>query len=496
MINIFSIFLFHLPLQTRFVYTVNTGFMSQLLSAPVQSAERIQVIDTLRGMALLGILLMNIPYFSTPEVRAENLNVLGEYSGPNYYTWWIVYGLFEDTMRATFSMLFGAGAILLLSRLEKKSGDINPADIYYRRLLWLFLFGLFNAFILLWPGDILYTYAICGLFLFPFRRMKAKHLLLLALAFMLFATIKGTYRMYTSHTMRVAGEKALALEKAKTPLTEEQIEAKEKWVGYQEKHKPENQRKEAQKETDKIANGSYFSILAHYSGLNAMLQSKFLYHAGFFDAVAMFFLGMALFKWKVLTGQRSRKFYLALLLVGYGIGLPLSYWEHSTAVAIRFDSTRLFESLGVNFYQPRRVLLALGHISLVITLFKSGLLTMLWRWLARVGQMAFTNYLSQSILCGLIFYGFGFGLFGKLQRYETYYVVGAVWAFQIIFSNIWLRHYRFGPLEWVWRSLTYWKKQPLKKDLPVPAVAAVVAVPASEGIITVQGKNEDTVITG
>ena len=470
--------------------------MNQPLSAPVQPAQRIQVIDTLRGMALLGILLMNIPYFSTPEVAAENLNVWGEYSGPNYYTWWVVYGLFEGTMRATFSMLFGAGAILLLSKLEKNSGDINPADIYYRRLLWLFLFGLINAFVLLWPGDILYTYAICGLFLFPFRKMKAKHLLLFALAFMSFACLKGTYRMYKSHTMRVEGEKALVMEKNKQALSEEQKKAKEAWLGYQEKNNPANKQKEAIKEGNTVANSSYFGLMAHYSTINAMLQSKFLYHGGFFDAMAMFFLGMALFKWGVLTGERKRRFYLALLLAGYGIGLPLSYWEHTTAIAIRFDSTQLFDRLGFNFYQVRRTALALGHLSLVILLFKSGILKMLWRSLARVGQMAFTNYLSQSIICGLIFYGVGFGLFGKLQRYETYYVVAGVWLFQIIFSSIWLRYYRFGPLEWVWRSLTYWKKPPFKKEVLVTSAVLVPPLPTKETIITLQGKSEDTTIAG
>ena len=110
--------------------------------------------------------------------------------------------------------------------------------------------------------------------------------------------------------------------------------------------------------------------------------------------------------------------------------------------------------------------------------------------------MAFSNYLMQSIICTLIFNGYGLRWFDAMERYQIYIVVAGIWIFQIIFSNIWLRHYRFGPLEWVWRSLTYWKKQPLKKDLLVPAVAAVIAVPASEGIVTVQGKKEDTVVRG
>ena len=104
-------------------------------------------------------------------------------------------------------------------------------------------------------------------------------------------------------------------------------------------------------------------------------------------------------------------------------------------------------------------------------LYKSGLFKWLFALLRPVGQMAFTNYLMQSLLCGLFFYGIGFGMYGKLERHEVYYVVGAVWLVQIIYSNIWLHYFRFGPMEWAWRSLTYWKKQPMKKSNPKEVLA-------------------------
>jgi uncharacterized protein len=97
-------------------------------------------------------------------------------------------------------------------------------------------------------------------------------------------------------------------------------------------------------------------------------------------------------------------------------------------------------------------------------LYKSGLFNWFFAMMRPVGQMAFTNYLMQSLCVGLIFYGVGLGLFGKLQRYEIYFVVFAVWTVQIIYSHIWLRYFRFGPLEWAWRSLTYWELQPMKKQ--------------------------------
>lgn len=447
--------------------------MASAATAPVRQNERIQIIDTLRGIALLGILLMNIPYFSNPQQVAYNLNVFNEYSGPNYYTWWVVNGLFEGTMRGLFSMLFGAGCLLLLSRLSKKKLDETAADIYYRRLLWLLLFGFFNAFILLWPGDILYAYALTGLFLYPFRKMQPKYLLLFAIVFMLCGNLQTTYRLYQARSVRVEGEKALALEKQNKTLTVEQKEAKEKWMGYQEKRKPENIRKEVAKEKEKIGGQGYFGVFKYFLGINAMIQSIKFYGGGFFDIIGLFFLGMALYKWNIITGQRKKKFYWVMLAICYPIGLALSYYNLSTTVALKFDWTRMLDKTFIDFYEFRRTLVTLGHLSLIILLYKYGVFTTLYRWLARVGQMAFTNYLMQSIICTIIFYGYGFALFGKLQRYQEYYVVGAVWVFQIIFSNIWLHYYRFGPFEWLWRSLTYWKKQPMKK-------ASVVEEPEEE----------------
>lgn len=437
--------------------------MDTLLTAPVGQSHRIKIIDSVRGIALLGILLMNIPFFSNPYHYA-NLNVLNEYSGRNYYTWWVVNGLFEGTMRALFTMLFGAGCLLLLNRLEKKGPDVKAADIYYRRLIWLFLFGLLNAFVFLWPGDILYTYAICGLFLFPFRKLAARYLLYFGIAFFVFATAKGTYHLYQAKQARVKGEYALALEKKKTKLTEEQTEAKEAWTGRQERMKVENMQKEAQKEIKKIAGQGYFGNMAHLSTVSAKLESTKFYHNFFFDAMMLLFVGMALFKWGVLTGEQSKRFYWTLLAAGYLVGLPLSYYEHLSLVAVRFDSTLLFDRFYVEPYQLRRTALALGHLGVIMLLYKSGVFKWLLNALANVGQMAFTNYLMQSLICVTIFYGFGFGLFGKLQRYETYYVVFAMWTFQVAFSAVWLRYFQFGPFEWVWRSLTYWKRQPLRRN--------------------------------
>jgi uncharacterized protein len=151
-------------------------------------------------------------------------------------------------------------------------------------------------------------------------------------------------------------------------------------------------------------------------------------------------------------------------LFAYGIGLPLSYWIGSTAIQHHFDPSLTWQEFKVSPYHFKRLLMAMGHVSFILVLYKLRIAGFLLKLLSNVGQMAFTNYLMQSLICTFIFYGYGLALFGKLERYQLYEVVAAVWVFQVIFSAIWLQFFRFGPFEWLWRSLTYWKRQPFLKE--------------------------------
>src|SRR5215212_7236455 len=158
--------------------------------SPLGKKERILFLDCVRGIALLGILLMNSMAQSQSHLFYEFMNLNQSITGWNFYAWVIERGFFEGTMRGLFSILFGAGTVLLLTRLQKQKPGLEPADIFYRRMLWLLAFGLINAFLFLWPGDILYPYAICGLLLFPFRNLSVNKLLLCALLML----VIGTYR--------------------------------------------------------------------------------------------------------------------------------------------------------------------------------------------------------------------------------------------------------------------------------------------------------------
>ncbi len=214
-------------------------------------------------------------------------------------------------------------------------------------------------------------------------------------------------------------------------LTEEQQEDKKKWEGSQENNKLENIRKEVDKSNKNMRKG-YFSIMANYSGINQEIQSKEFYRSYFWDVMAFFLIGMAFFKWGILTGERSSRFYWAFVLVGYPLGLLLNYWQLRTTVNVKFDYSLLADKLYVNFYQLRRLLLVMGHIGLIMLVYKHHLADGLLKALSRVGQMAFSNYLMQSIFCAFIFYGFGLRWFGALERYQIYFVVFGIWIFQII----------------------------------------------------------------
>jgi uncharacterized protein len=184
-----------------------------------------------------------------------------------------------------------------------------------------------------------------------------------------------------------------------------------------------------------------------------------LYDFFFLDAMAAMLLGMALFKAGVLTARRSARFHGVMVVLGYAVGLAVNYYEGRIIVDGGFSILALDRANLT--YHVGRIAMAAGHIGVVMLFYQSGALGFLRRAIAAVGRMALTNYVMHTVICGLLFNGFGFGLFGQLERYELYYVVVSIWVFQLVVSPLWLRIFRFGPVEWLWRSLTYWQRQPM-----------------------------------
>ncbi|MEO7982673.1 MAG: DUF418 domain-containing protein [Bacteroidota bacterium] len=441
------------------------------LAAPVSQQERIIILDSLRGFAILGILLMNIPGFGLPAPAGWDPSVLNEYGTINFKVWNFVDWFPEGTQRALFSMLFGAGIILFISGKEKRVDGMLPADYFFRRQLWLMVFSLFDVFVLLWWGDILLDYACFGMIMYSFRKLSPKALIIGAGLCFIFMLARENRDLYLDKKMIHRGEMIARLDTSATKLTSIQKEQLGAMQDFKEKSTPESKVKRMEKNISKTT-GSYENLYEYRTEIYTNTLVKYLFF-GAWDVLLFMFLGMAFFKMGILTGQAKIQIYWGMFIIGLGVGLILSYIRIQQMVDTNFDWFAYTKKYDFAFYELSRTFRSIGILGLLMLLFRSGLFKWLFALLRPVGQMAFTNYLMQSFLCGLFFYGIGFGMYGKLERHEMYYVVGTVWVIQIIYSNIWLHYFRFGPLEWAWRSLTYWKRQPWRKDKTTNETTAI-----------------------
>lgn len=428
--------------------------ITQAPPAPIDRAERITALDSLRGFALLGILLMNIVAMGMYGAAYDDPTVTGgPATGANLWVWIVMHVLAEGKMRCLFSMVFGAGVVLLTSRLEARG---NSGDIYYRRTLWLLLFGIVHAY-LLWLGDILYPYALCALVLYPFRKMQPKGLLIIGTIFLILNAVAYVGNGFNERETIQNGRAAEQASKEGRKLTDKQDADKRGYDRWKKFNRPsaDDLKKDAEE-----WRGSPLSVIKARAKVVSLVHSLPYYSPMSWDIWCMMFIGMGLFKLGVLSGERSYRFYGWMVLIGYGVGLPLNIYTAWVIVRSNFDP--VIHSFANSTYDLGRLTIALGHLGLIILLAKAGWFRWLLTGLGAIGQMAFSNYLFQSVVTAFIFTGYGFGLYGKLQRYHLYYVVAAIWIVQFIASPIWLRYYRFGPLEWGWRSLTYWKRQPMR----------------------------------
>jgi uncharacterized protein len=423
--------------------------------APVRAEERISSLDTLRGFALLGILLMNIVGFGLHNAY-ENPLVAGGAEGWNLAAWITMHILAEGKMRCLFSMVFGAGVVLLTGRAEDRGAGSQVADIFLRRNLWLMLFGAFHAY-LLWQGEILYPYGLCALALYPFRKLQARTLIILGAVLVIGSAAGNLVTGYVAMDTLSKGAAAEQLAKSGVKLTPEQEEIRKK---REEMLKEDRPSPEEVEKANKQGRGSLWEVLKIRGKIVWRWHNLAYYHILHLDLFSMMFLGMGFYKLGIFSAARSPKFYVLLALAGYALGVTVNSFTAWTIVKSNWDlPTRLF---CFTVYDVGRLSIALAHLGVLMLLCQKGWFGFVLRPLTAIGQTALSNYVFHSVVCATLFTGVGFGLFGTLQRYELYFVVLTIWAVQMVISPIWLKHYRFGPLEWGWRSLTYWQKQPMK----------------------------------
>jgi uncharacterized protein len=434
---------------------------------PVTAGERFFAVDVLRGFALLGILAMNIVGFGWPFTAYNNPFRGAGFEGLDRGVWFFNHMIFEAKMMTIFSMLFGAGLVLMDQRAEARGAKIR--GVYFRRILWLLVIGLIHAY-LIWDGDILVLYAQTGLFLYFFRNMAPKTLIILGISAMLVLVpivlgFGAAIDYMKAATARVeaqtrAGEKPTSLDTRLQGIWTEHI---------RDEVMPSDEKKAKDWDEAMAAyRGGYPGIVKH-KAFDLLMEHVFgfLFGAGFFAASRML-VGMGLMKLGVFSAQRSRRFYLWMVGLGYGLGLPLMVFDAIELIRHRF-STEYFMHGGIFYNAFGSLVVALGHVGLIMLIVQSGAIGWLTTRLAAVGRMALSNYLFDSIACTTLFYGYGFGLFGHINRTGLAAIVLTFWIIQLLASPIWLKYFRYGPAEWLWRSLTYWRLQPI---LQRPEVAA------------------------
>lgn len=398
---------------------------------PVIAQERIAAIDVLRGFALCGVLLMNMQAFAMPFCAYMNPTSYGDFEGLGGLLWRINY-LFADAKFITiFSMLFGAGILLMSTRAVERTG--KSAGVHYRRMLWMALFGAIHG-LCIWMGDILLFYSICGLIVFLFRRRRPWLLCTVGIV------------LYLIPVLLLANLPSFM------------------------EHMPEEEMKEMVNMWAPSAEVLESEIAAYRSGYLAQMPKRletWLQMFGFllifgWRLLGVMLLGMAAFKCNMLSAGRSRRFYVTMVVVGFTVGIPLALVGMLKAQACEWDMLQCMGPVSLYNYFGS-LFVAAAWIGAVMLLCKSSILPGLRDRLGAVGRMAFTNYIMHSVLCTLLFYGHGFGLYGRVGRPTQFAIVLGIIALQLWYSPLWLRHFKFGPLEWLWRSLTYWSRQPFRR---------------------------------
>lgn len=380
---------------------------------------RITALDALRGVGVLGILPVHVQSFAMVVAARINPTISGDLDGANGWIWRATAVLADGKFISIFAMLFGAGLLLLSAR----GGDGAAAveRLHHRRMALLLGVGLLHAY-LLWYGDMLVTFALCGAVAFGFRarpprRLLARGALALACASVIALGVGASLPWWPSDTK----DRFVQVWAPSPEMVDREIAA------YQ---------------------GPWRGQMAHRVPEAFQVQTSQLLLRGFWQTTGLMLVGMALFKLGVLSGARSTRFYAGLTGIGFGVGLPGAWYSTERGRALHWDlADFMLVRSQLEYWSDLAV--GLAWIGLVMLLCRAG-----WRAraVAAVGRTALSNYLLQTVVCTTIFYGHGLGLFGRVDRVGQLLIVLGIWVGQLAWSAWWTRHFAVGPVEWMWRS--------------------------------------------
>jgi uncharacterized protein len=429
---------------------------------PVSRDNRIESLDVLRGAAILGILLINIVGFGLSTGGNFGSKLFSDVTSSNFFAYASVYVLFEGKMRAMFCMLFGAG-ILLFSINKKSIAPKRVTLLFYLRMSWLVLFGLLHAHLLLWKGDVLFFYGLFGMIVFLMRNMKARYMVMAVPFVTICWFVIGTLFYLDVREKRFAFNDAVKVQQAGTQLSVAQQQSIDDWLEVEKSMLPN------ETEAQAIAanmRGSYASVASEVRPKAFKAQTKYLL-VEMGDNIALMLLGMALLKWGFFTGKWTSRQYRLVMFTGYVVSLPVAVYELWYMANYTSSIPSIIQHLEQTpipwktlLYPVQRICMVLAHCAALMLLIRSGYLATVLKRLQAVGQMALSNYIMQTVLCSLFFFGYGLGFFNKLEIHQLYYVVAIILVVQLILSPIWLKYFKFGPMEWLWRTLTYKQFKP------------------------------------
>lgn len=443
-------------------------------------------LNVILGFGLLGALLVSIWTFGGFTANRQT-ELLTTKHGLNFRLFSGISILAQGKMIALVAIAFGAGIVMFFQR-KNISGRLSNGDRFVRRQLWLIVLGILNGIVFLWTEDVLFHFGIMGILLLPFFRLSSKALLIASLVTALifsakhywnFSDDRGSFKKYVAviaaekkikeDSIKRAGikdslaAKTFAAVKTDT-LTKKQKDEKAAWEGIVAGKKFDPKKDEAAFKAMRAY--QYGKLYNHLMGATQAREAQWTYRFGIWDLSSMIFLGMALFGFGFFSSRFNNGQYFLIAVGGIGAALLLGWHRFY----FHIEALRDYQKFAASHYLPYDVFfafeqwfMALGYAGGIMGIISAGWLKVVLRSLNAVGRMAVTNYIMQSIICGLFFTGFGMGNFGRLQQYQLYFVVLEIWIFQIIFSVLWLRRYEEGPVEWVWRCLTYGAILPIRR---------------------------------
>ncbi|MEG3085188.1 DUF418 domain-containing protein [Sphingomonas sp. PB2P12] len=408
---------------------------------------RIATLDLIRGVAVMGILAANIAAFGFPEFAYMTPASMGAPSTPDLFAWTATFIVIDGKMRGLFSFLFGASMLLVIDRAEA-SGD-DPATVHLRRMAWLFVFGVAHLY-LLWWGDILAHYALVGAIAYMFVRLPVGWLIGVGLACIALQTVElatlSTYLFDLHASAHLPGAATRAITN---------------WQMLADQFGQPSPAAVARELA--VGRGGWTHLVA-WRWTHAVGPITFLTVGGP-ETLGFMLFGMAGLRSGFLTGEWARRRYTVIAVAGITIG-----WLAYAGIAM-FDIAHGFDARYVALSwlalaTPLRPLTIMGYAAAIILLAHPG--GWLTTRIAAAGQIAFSNYIGTTLICTTVFYGYGVGLYGDLSRAQLYLVVGPIWLAMLAWSKPWLDRFRYGPLEWLWRSLSRFAWQPMRGSAFAP----------------------------